>query len=609
MPSTRIAFSQIESWTPAIDARAVENGSLYVIEGRNFYFDSKGPKSGFGSTLVEYSPIDDSYGPCQSLRVGARTLFFTPKGCYERTSEYESMGERWRQLATFSGPEDFTLNTLNWTQAYVGFGSFVCHPRFGLFKVMATSLESFKPAGLEENVIAITESAGRLIIQGKYTTAYSNSDNANDLNPELGGAGFQVTRERVPGNPITITTFQGGFIVWCSEGVLLGEYVGGEVVFRFDRVVTKQFLSHAQGWCYLANGDTLILTSHGLFRSSPSSGLSPLNDLFNEYLKDLFKNETMMMSRLEYFQDYDLIFLSIMDDSYLYRQTYVYSPAIEKWGIFSESHRGMIEVSSDSGDFGFVDDDGYVHRFAEIPYREKIDGTLEGLDSKIVLGYLNPNQGAETADANFELQEIVISARDSVVDTADLIEEDWNGPDSFTSYNLGFYLRDEDWNNFGLDFYDFDFNDPDVAEDWDSPGAGVDYNVTVAGQRDFDWNDSGYLNEDWSATPSDGVGTSYIENWGYVEDPWPDELAEDWSGLGAFLNRIDYRLASISNLDGIEEALRVDPARAVERTSGDIWTLFSHGHRHRLEISANQPWENYHVKSLAVTIHYAGQIV
>ena len=209
-------------------------------------------------------------------------------------------------MATFSGPDDFAMNTLSWTQAYVGFGSYVCHPRFGLFKVMATSLESFKPVGIEDSIIAIAESAGRLVIQGKYTTAYSNADDAGDLTPELGGAGFQITRQRVPGDPITVTTFQGGFVVWCTEGVLLAEFVGGDIVFRFDRVITKQFLSHAQGWCQLANGDTLILTTHGLFRSSPSQGLAPLNELFNEYLKDLFKNTNAMMSRVEYFQDYDL---------------------------------------------------------------------------------------------------------------------------------------------------------------------------------------------------------------------------------------------------------------------------------------------------------------
>ena len=609
MPSTRVAYSQIESWSPAIDVRAVENGNLYVLEGRNFYFDSKGPKSGFGSTLVEPQPIDDSYGPCQSLRVGARTLFFTPKGCYERTDAAESQGERWRRLATFSDPDDFAMSTLAWTQAYVGFGSYVCHPRFGLFQVMATELKSFKPVGIEDTVLAVAESAGRLIIQGKYTTAYSNSDDAGDLTPELGGAGFQVTRQRVPGDPITVTTFQGGFVVWCTEGVLLAEFVGGDTVFRFDRVITKQFLSHAQGWCQLANGDTLILTTHGLFRSSPSQGLSPLNELFNEYLKDLFKNTNAMMSRVEYFQDYDLIFLSVMDESYQYYQTYVYSVAIEKWGLFSESHRGMIEISSKAGDFGYVDMDGYVHRFADVPFRENQDGTISGLDSEIVIGYLSPTQGAETADANFEVQEILISARESAVDTTGLIEEDWNGPDAFVSYNQGFYLHDEDWNNFGLDFYDVNFNDPSPDEDCALPGDSQDFSETIAGQRDFDWNDSGYLNEDWAATPPDGIDTSYIENWGYVADPWPDEYAEDWNGDGAFQNRVDYQIKMICNLDGFEGNLEVEPVRAIEKVASDLWTLYTHGHHHRMIISATQPWENYHVKTLSFTVHYAGQVV
>lgn len=613
MTSSRISVNKIESWTPALDVKAVENGSLFVLNGRNFLFDVNGPKSGFGSTLVDLTPIDSSIHTIQDLQVGGRVIVVTSDGVYERRSltvvesgEFTPSEDYFFKLASLTPQENSELNQYKWTSAYVGFGSFINHPGYGLFRLLGDSIEPHTAPGLEGPFIGIAESSGRLIVQTNLLTQYSSPDNANDFTPELGGSGFQITKQRVPGEPLAVTSFQGGFIVWTTAGVLLAEFVGGDAVFRFDRVNTDQLLSSGIGVETLPSGETLIVTSHGIFSSSPSQGLTPYTPQFNEYLRDLFANEDDVRLRLKYIKELDALFAQLYNQTTFVNRTFVYNVPSEKWGEFSENHRGIVKYGNQPGQFGFVDLDGYVHQFNDSPFVEKPDGTLEGLDSWIEMGYLVPADGASQADVEFEIQEALVSARETRTNEFPIIEEDWDGPTAFDSYNVGFYAYDQDWSQFGVDYYDIDFADPAEDEDWNSSSLpNVDWNAVVAGQRDFDWNDNIYLDDDWAQTPPQGVNTDYIIDWNFMETP---QVFEDWDGESHFFNQVTYGFLMRSNMDGYEHELEIAPSLAVEKTKADLWTAFTYGHRHRVIFMATQPWEKYHVTAMSFSIHYAGQI-
>lgn len=617
MPSTRIPISTIESWTPAIDAKSVENGSLFVLAGRNYLFDAKGPKAGFGSTLVSNASIDESLEHVESIKIAGRTVVLTGNGAFERRSlvRYDDVGiysgseEEWFRLASWETQDEYDIGSFGWTAAYVGFGAFLNHPGYGLFRLLGDTLEPFEQVGVDERVLAIAESAGRLILITTTLTQYSNADDAKDMSPDLGGAGFQITAQRVPGKPLALTSFQGGFIIWTTAGVLAAEFIGGDTVFRFDRVITEQFMISTKAWEPLASGDIVVMTKQGLFLSSAANGLSAYDDVFNEYLRDLMSNSDDYFFRLTYIKEDDLLYVQMADSTIYFNKTYVYHQASKKWGEFNEPHRGIIRFGAESGEYGYADLEGFVHHFDGSSFRESQDGILTGLDSYVSLGYLRPASGAEYADVEFETQEIVISASKSSTKRYPIIEEDWNGPDSFVSYNIGFYRFDTNWSEFGVDFYDIDYNIPAPAEDWSLPTLPDDnWNNVVAGQRDFDWSEPvpGQPDADWSLTPDGGVDTTYIEDWGYVLEV---DIEEDWNGITATYNVVDYQLEMHSDIDGFESDLVTTPVRAIQRIESDIWTLFSHGHNQRLLVAAIQPWEKFHVTSLAFSVTYAGRII
>lgn len=614
MPSTRVAFAEIESWTPAIDGRAVENGSLFVLGGKNYFFDVKGPMSGFGSLILPGGIIDDGLHPIQSLDLGDRTILCTHDGIYDRRwsmideDSIEPAEQYWFKIGSLDPDVESNIGRFKWTSAYVGFGAYICHPSHGIYQVLGDSIVKFHPDGLIDTPLAIAEANGRLIIQGRFQTQWSNAFDPDDLAPELGGSGFQTTAELVPGTPLTIVSFEGGFVVYTSGGILLFEYVGGDIVFRPDRVQSQQTLVNPNSTCETADGENVILTRQGLYLSSASKGMSELSPKFNAFLLKYLEDRVDLTIRLDYILERDHLYVQVMDGTAVFVHTWILTLRLDKWGEFNESHRGIVKFENDRNSYGWVDYDGYAHEFIDSPYVETADGTLRGLESFIELGYIRPSSGAENADVAFEIQEVSIAARKTQTSDVIVVEEDWTTPGSFNSYNIGFYRFDQDWNGFGVDAYDINFNDSAPGEDWNlmETQDDDDWNQTVAGQRDYDWNDFGYADVDWNATPPDGVDTSYIEDWGRIGD-MPDAVEEDWNWEQAFFNQVNYDLKIRGNFDGHTEMKTVYPKLAMAHPERDLWTGFSYGYEHVIVLEANQPWEKFHVTALGITVHLAGQ--
>lgn len=610
MPSTRVAFPEIQSWTPAVDPRAVDNGSLFALSGKNYYFDAKGPRSGFGSATLDGGSIENTIGNIQSIEQESRAITFTSNAAYDRRwSHIDSLStlpssQYWFKLADFDPEPESDTGKYCWTGAYVGSGQYVCHQFQGLLQVLGDSLIPFQSAVEIENPLAITEANGRLIILNKYQVAYSNAFDAEDLTPALGGAGFQVVNELVPGTPQMVTSFQGGFLVWTTQGVMIAEYVGGEVVYKFDRIVTDQILLNTSAWCQVSSGVTLVMTEQGVFRSDPTSGVTPVSAVFNEYLRSVFEEIQTPVVRMTYIREFDHLYVQILDGTPNFTRTYVLTVGLDKWGTFSEPHKGICRFSGESGDYGWFDLNGFARRFTDNSFNVNPDGSISGINSEIELGYIRQTAGAATADIEFEMQEILTNSVSKLTDGYPLTEEDWSGPLSFIPYNVGFYLWDENWNLFGVSDFDQDFNNADVDEDWSLPGVDIDYAATVAGARDFDWNNSGPA-EDWNIGATDGIVPELpIEDWlGSAHKP-----DEDWNGFQALFNALSYELEVRSNMDGFEDVLSVFPALAVQKTDGDLWTLFSSGYNHRVFFRATLPFQKFHVRTLATTIYFQGQI-
>lgn len=608
MPSTRIAFPEIQSWTPAIEAKAVENGSLFVISGKNYYFDSKGPKSGFGS--FRYSPdvLDDGIYPLDSITFNNRTIVFAESGAfenrfkiYETTNTEQLLDREWYRLATWESLRLANAELQNWTQAYVGYTSYVCFPQRGILRLDNDSLSTYAVAGAPEEPIAIIENNGRLVILDRFTLTYSAPFDGEDLAPQIGGAGFQVIAELIPGTPIGLVPFENGFYVFTNAGAIIAQYVGGDVVYRFDRLDTQEIPLSNSAWVQLIDGGSAFLTKQGLRRSLPTGGFEEIAPLFNEYFRREIATGELVI-KLAYAMELDMLFIQIMDGSGFFNRTLVLRVRLDKWGSFDEYHRGVIRISSNADHIGYVDLDGRVHEFAfDSGFREDTYGTALPLDAKIELGFIRPASDGRSADVEFEIQEVLVS--NGLKQTVEVTNVDLNTNFNFVSYTDGLYQSRDDWNRYGINDFILDLNLPGDAEDENLLSSSEDYdqNDSVIGPVNFDWNGSGAA-EDWNLTPEGGVNDRPTID---LMEPGYDH---DYDHQQAWLNQFNYGIEVVSNLDGWEEELSVIPALAVETPGTDLWTLLSAGHNHRLIFSASELGQKFHTNTLEITVHYFGQI-
>lgn len=614
MPSTRIAFPEIQSWTPAVEVKASESGSLFVLRGWNYFFTSLGPRSFYGSTVLGDMQISSGIYPVDSITTADRTFVLSNDKIVERrwpfaeSIDAPALNQFWFKMADLSAPTSPDPANEKWTHAYVGYANYLCHPQHGLLKVTDDSLLPYSgTTDAPDDVISVIENNGRLVILSRTLVSWSAPFDGDDLTPTVGGAGFQVIAELIPGQPKALTSFEGGFLVWTDGGVVIAEYNGTDAVYRWDQLNTEQLLFAGASWCPMSDGSTLLVTKSGLQKVSSTGQIEPIAPAFNEWLREFIKNKPDMVIRPVYLQEEDLLFLQMMDNTGVFNQTPVLSLNIDKWGFFSENHYGFVRIDTDDYAFGFVDTDGYVKQIHNGAFNEDASGAQSAIESWVELGFMRPDSGGPVADLNFEIQEVETTVNTTRTLDDNPLDEDWNGPNASVSWNIGFYASLEDWNKFGLLDYGEDWGQESALsgpdEDWNllSSGESVDYGLPVIGPTFFDWNDYG-APEDWGATPVGGVEPIGLTDWAASL-----EEDEDWGGPQASLNQYNYKLEILSDLDGYDEELVVEPALAIRKPDLDLWTCFSYGHHHRLRYSTNQISDKFHIRTLALSIHSAGQ--
>lgn len=411
MVKDRFPIPSIKGVTPAVDARNTSN-EVFVIEGRNFLFDSKGPKSGFGTRLLAGgTSIEVPDGVVQTIPLGQQEYVFTTKAIYQLSGD-KKQWEVVLDLAAYHGTIPWKKR---WTAAYLSNGLYFCHRDFGLFKQESTG---FNPKtkndipGLPDNPIAIGETNGRLITLGHYNVAWSAPSEAENFMPTLGGAGQQRLSDRVAGNPIALSVFKQGFLVWTDIDCLIGEYIGGDQVFRFDRLSSDQLPVGAWAIEDLPDGSQLLCTKQGIYQVSDAGTPKAATPIFNEFLRGVLKHEDFVQVRLTYIDTFDLLYVQLRDWTDHYVRTYVLSLALDKWGLFSDRHYGIIRYGHERGAFGYVDNKGVAHKFVDHTFNREVGADeFVGLDSEITIGYIKPPRLNPEADTLLEMQEILLGGR------------------------------------------------------------------------------------------------------------------------------------------------------------------------------------------------------
>lgn len=374
----KFAVTDINGLTPAIDPTVSEK--IFALNGRNYVFDSRGPRSAFGNRFLlpqQRSKPQAIQGIRLKQRTGDRCFTLDGDGIWEWR---EDLGGYQSIYAT----PDTTLNPYRWTSGYLSGYFFACHPRVGILALDLNSgvCQPLSQIGVAvpEDVLAIVVDNGRLIVIGTAFFSWSAPSNGLDFTPTLGGGGFQLISDRVPGSPIMVTSYTKGCLTWTTGGVLRSEFTGDAAVYRHRALNTEYRPVNSFCTCKVDNDTVVILDERGLFQSKGDSPVA-YAPLFNEFLIEYIQQNNLRVGenlRLEWDELQRLLFVSA-SLSYadpIFESCFVLYPALDKWGQFSERHYGIFPLLISEGEraddyYGFADDSGRVRYWQNTGSREQ----------------------------------------------------------------------------------------------------------------------------------------------------------------------------------------------------------------------------------------------
>lgn len=633
MATKRFPVPAIESYMPSVDARV--SGETRIINGKNYTWDSKGPRSGFGALQLTPFPIEKPRD-VQSIRIQGRSLTFTQDAILSWRS---STPQDWELLHIFS-TELSKDGRFPWQVIFLGGYLYMSHPMRGFFeaesltgqtRLLVKAKTPFDIPGLPLGVKGMLVVRGRGVLVNDEFITWTSVGDLTNLTPTLGGAGFQRIDAIVAGDYVAVTSYQQGFIVWTTKGAIIAEYTGGDEVWRFDALISQERPLSPWAVAELSSGITAMLTSHGLFYSpdAPQAWTPDFNEFFRQHVQHLPHRN--FFYRLEYDLDAETVYICESEAGSLFSRTFVLKPTLNKWSTFDVLHYGMGQLAQE--DFGYVRHDGIPFRFADVFFREEEpsndlgrdrhsplvqkqmlipsstfrsraltwpDGLLGEIqevlrpgwfnktqfypaepargtiDSFVEIGYLRDPAMNMSADAYAEFQEITIqgmSLRPS-------------HPEDFTtSYKATFfYPTPDDWNYTGT------VTGYDIAEDWMSSSGTEDW---LARTGFVDWRtevdydlllDPGTESQDWNLPG----------------------IAEDYAGNASAYPALTYDISIHASQDGITvEDYAVNMAKfnagAIEyatQTSGSL---------HYIRIAALGIDQYFSIRGIDLTVTYGGQ--
>lgn len=387
MGTQNFRAADIKGFSPAVEPTRTED--LYALNGRNYVFDTKGPRSIFGNRLLlphKLGKPSHTQGFRIRLRNGDRIFTFTGDAIMEWS---ESSGG-WRMI--YLTP-DTSVSPYRWTWGYLNNKVFFCHPRTGIlvYDVESGICIPHNGPGVPTEVLSIVINNGFLCAVGPELFSWSAPSDGMNFEPTLGGAGFQQISDRVPGYPIMVTSYTRGCLTWTTGGVMRSEFTGDSAVYRHRALQTEYRPVNSFCTCRVDDDTVVILDERGLFQSKGEAP-TPFAPLFNEFLQQYIQDNDLRVGenvRVEWDELQRLMYIStsLSYSNALYENCFVLYPNLDKWGQFNEDHYGIIPIRIEDSDraddyYGFVDSDGRVRYWQNTGSREvrpeDTDGTKLG---------------------------------------------------------------------------------------------------------------------------------------------------------------------------------------------------------------------------------------
>lgn len=369
--TTKKLAKDIDGLLPAIDFR--QPGKIFCMDGKNFKWTVQGPESSFGSRYIGNEPIDDPEF-ASTFRLTDTIIYSGAKSFYQ----YDPVSMTFYPLYFFGTQAD----KYPWSFCQILNKYYFCRKGLGVFEFnpVTNHWRKLTPTGLPTDPVGICEVRGRLIVLGSDFYGWSAIENADDFTPSIAtGAGFQAL-SIIGGIPLGIFEASDGFNVYTSKGIVAAQYSDNQAVFRHI-VLTREHKA-INPFCIveLDEGLQLFCDKKGFFQTSGNKP-EPFNPLFSEYI-----NQTLLETRdlgdfsvfrMHHAKDQRLLFFMVClsSNSTIYEKSWCLHIPTDKWGSFDKLHYGFGELNLGSGsffdfNFGFIDENGYFHRFTEEAFNE-----------------------------------------------------------------------------------------------------------------------------------------------------------------------------------------------------------------------------------------------
>jgi hypothetical protein len=580
-------LADIKGFLPSVDPTRTED--MYVLNGRNYVFDVKGPKSVFGNRLLLPQPLQSPHN-VQGLLIQARKKLRSFTLAADGILEWDERAGGWQVI--YVTPR--ILNTpYRWTSAYLNRKVYFAHPRVGIlvYDIDSETCGPHTGLGVPTEVIAIAENNGVLCAIGPEFFSWSAPSDGMNFNPALGGAGFQRISDRVPGYPIMLSSYTSGCLIWTSGGVMRSEFTGDQAVFR-HRALQAQYRPINSFCTARVEDDTVVvLDERGLF-ASKGEAPTAMTPVFNEFFADYMQKNKLRIGenvRLEWDARNRRLFVStsLTESNPLYENCFVLYPNLDKWGQFNDPHYGILPISirdTQRADdyFGYVDSDGRVRFWMETSSRELRPEETAGIKLKTNLYYppIQKPVGYEEGAEGFVVSSSAVCA--SFATGA------MNQP-------AGYYLPD------GLT--------PITPE-----RTGLDSRVMLGLFRPNGQQVSDELSELINLVIRNNINDTTQDDGSYNITPAP---SGDQTDLGlsdtnipfdAEANYVNHGLRVIGTVDGRTEFMSETPILAGFTNGARYYTCAVTGVWHIFELSAVEIGEAFHPATFEITATSAGRL-
>lgn len=213
-----------------------------------------------------------------------------------------------------------------------------------------------------------------------------------------------------------------GVVIWTQNGALAAEFIGGQFVFRWFQISTSIMPLNQAACVEMPDGSYLALTALGLHAINSFGTPELVTPMFSEFLREYLRNKSVESATLWYNQSDNRVFMSVRRDNSLFVETFCLSVTLDRWGVFSIPHAGIVQYAPARGATGYVNTGGVVSYFlSSFDSRKNREsattpGTFLGLDSFVEIGHFRAENMTLAGDTTQELTDVNIYRTAAAID-------------------------------------------------------------------------------------------------------------------------------------------------------------------------------------------------